>query len=206
MATRRRRRGKTQPPLPAQPAGTSAGAAPPPRVGFNPFRQKRFVILMVLMVVMLPFEFMAINGLLEGPPGNSVDIAPTVVVGPDVMHDPYLTIPPTSGARSATAPEPGIYDREISNLDQVAALAEGYVIIGYSCPAAAGLCAAMVDELAAVVDSFPDSPVILAPYRAASRSHISVSAYGTVLALNQVDREVLGEFINAYAGAAVEAG
>ena len=206
MATRRRRRGKTQSRLPVEPAGAPASAAPPPRAGFNPFRQKRFVILMVLMVVLLPFEFMAINGLLEGPPGNSVDVAATVVVGPDVMHDPYLTIPPTSGARSATAPEPGIYDREISNLDQVAALAEGYVVIGYSCPPAAGLCAGMVDELAEVVDLFPDRPVILAPYRAASGSHISVSAYGTLLTLNQVDGEVLGEFIDAYAGAAVEAG
>ncbi len=172
--------------------------------GFNPFRQKRIVVLAVLMVVLIPFEFMAINALLEGPPGDRPDTAPAVVVPAGSLHDPYLTIPPTSGARAETAPPPGVYTTEIANLDQVAALAEGTVLVQYSCAPAATICAQMIEQLEGIVDQASDYPVILAPYRAAATAHIHLTAWGARLRMNEVDAELVREFITAWAGAEVD--
>ncbi len=122
------------------------------------------------------------------------------------MHDPYLTIPPTSGARAAESPALGIYESELANLDQVAALAEGAVLVQYSCPPAASLCSGIVDELMDIVESYSGQPVILAPYRAAATSHITLTAWGSLLRLNAVDELAVREFIEAFAGAVVDSG
>ncbi len=206
MSSRRRRRRTSSDAPPPAPTQAQPRRAPKPAAGggFNPFKQKRIVVLAVLMVVLIPFEFMAINSLLEGPPGERPDTAPEVVVPSGSFHDPYLTIPPTSGARAETAPLPGVYTTEIANLDQVAALAEGTVLIQYSCAPTATLCAQMVGQLEEIVDQTSSYPVILAPYRAAATAHISVTAWGAMLRLNQVDAERVREFITAWAGVGVD--
>lgn len=208
MSSRRRRR-RTAADAPRQaPQQAPRRQAPKPSGGggFNPFRQKRIVILAVLMVVLIPFEFMAINSLLEGPPGDRPDTAPAVVVSPGSMHDPYLTIPPTSGARAETDPQPGVYTTELTNLEQVAALAEGTVLVQYSCAPTAAICAQMIGQLEEIVDQTSDYPVILAPYRAAATAHVHLTAWGALLRLNQVDAELVREFVTAWAGAEVDSG
>ncbi len=202
MSSRRRRRRNASEAAPSETPRRPGPAAP--KQAFNPFRQKRFLFLAVLMVVMLPFEFMALNALLEAPPGATYDTVPALVVAPGSMHDPYLTIPPTSGARAGTAPEPGVYASELSNLQQVAALAEGAVLVQYSCSPEATICAQMIGQLEEIVDEYPDLPVILAPYRAAATAHINLSAWGILLRLNQVDAEQVREFITAWAGAEID--
>ena len=206
MSSRRRRRRPSSQAAPQAPAQAPRRQAPKPaaRGGFNPFRQKRFVVIVVLMVVLLPFEFMAINALLEAPPGDRPDTVPALVVSDGTMHDPYVTVPPTSGARAEAAPNPGVYSTELSNLEQVAALAEGTVLVQYSCPPAAAVCAQMIEQLEQIVSEYPDQPVILAPYRAAANAHINLTAWGTLLRLNRVDAELVREFITAWAGAEVD--
>ena len=205
MSSRRRRR-RAASDAPRQESRQAPRQAPKPSGGggFNPFRQKRIVVLAVLMVVLIPFEFMAINSLLEGPPGNRPDTVPAVVVPAGSLHDPYLTVPPTSGARAETAPQPGVYTAEIANLEQVAALAEGTVLVQYSCAPTAAICAQMVAQLEEIVDQTSDYPVILAPYRAAATAHIHLTAWGALLRMNQVDAELVREFITAWAGAEVD--
>lgn len=201
---RRRRRAASDAPRQAPQQAAPRQAPKPAGGGFNPFRQKRIVVLAVLMVVLIPFEFMAINSLLEGPPGNRPDTVPAVVVPAGSLHDPYLTVPPTSGARAETAPQPGVYTAEIANLEQVAALAEGTVLVQYSCAPAAAICAQMIGQLEEIVDQTSGYPVILAPYPAAATAHIHLTAWGALLRLNEVDAELVREFITAWAGAEVD--
>lgn len=201
---RRRRRAASDAPRQASQPAPPRKAPKPTGGGFNPFRQKRIVVLAVLMVVLIPFEFMAINSLLEGPPGNRPDTVPAVVVPPGSLHDPYLTVPPTSGARAETAPQPGVYSTEIANLDQVAALAEGTVLVQYSCAPTGTICAQMIEQLEEIVGQTSDYPVILAPYPAAATAHIHLTAWGAYLRLNEVDAERVREFITAWAGAEVD--
>ena len=202
MSSRRRRRRNAEPSTPPETPRRPAPAAP--TRAFNPFKQKRFIALAVLMIVLLPFEWRALNTLLESPPGDSYDAAPALVVPSGSMHDPYLTIPPTSGARAENAPAGGVYTTELSNLDQVAALAEGTVLIQYSCPPGSAICAQMIAQLEEIVDEYPDRPLILAPYRAAANAHINLTAWGILLRLNQVDTEEVRGFIEAWAGAEVD--
>ena len=206
MSSRRRRRRAASDAPQKAPQQAPLRKAPEPAGGggFNPFRQKRIVVLAVLMVVLIPFEFMAINSLLEGPPGDRPDTVPAVVVPPGSLHDPYLTVPPTSGARAETAPQPGVYTTEIANLDQVAALAEGTVLVQYSCAPTATICAQMIEGLEEIVGQTSDYPVILAPNRAAATAHIHLTAWGALLRLNEVDTELVREFITAWAGAEVD--
>lgn len=206
MSSRRRRRRSTSAPTQqaSQPAPRRQAPKPSGGGGFNPFRQKRIVVLAVLMVVLIPFEFMAINSLLEGPPGDRPDTVPAVVVPAGSLHDPYLTVPPTSGARAENAPPVGVYTTELTNLQQVAALAEGTVLVQYSCPPTAATCAQMIEQLGQIVDQTADYPVILAPYRAAANAHVHLTAWGAMLRMNQVDAERVREFITAWAGAEVD--
>ena len=206
MSSRRRRRrvASDAPPQASRQAPPRQAPRPAGGGGFNPFKQKRIVVLAVLMVVLIPFEFMAINSLLEGPPGDRPDTVPAVVVPAGSQHDPYLTVPPTSGARSEIAPQPGVYTTEITNLEQVAALAEGTVMVQYSCPPTAALCAQMIGQLEEIIDQTSDYPVILAPYAAAATAHINLTAWGALLRLNEVNAELVREFITAWAGAEVD--
>ncbi len=161
----------------------------------------RVILMMAVFIGLLPVEFIVLNRVLSSSPGEQVPTIPAVIVpnGPN-FHKPYLTIPPTSGARTAKLAPWGIHSKPISNELQVANLDEGGVIVQYSCDAQAEQCASLVKTLEAIGNSYTDKKVIIAPGPGIVDAHISLSAWGRLMKSDTVDTTKIREFIDAYEG------
>ena len=195
MARRRRRRQNA-------PKKVTTSNLPPldkrskPRLAIG---RKRIFLFLFVAVGLLPVEWIIFNRIQSAPPGNDIPVMEEVLLADEwEMHDPYLSIPPTSGARTHTVVAPGTYMSPISNESQVAFLAEAGVIIQYSCDGRAEKCRAIVKKLESLVHDFDGQKLILAPGPAVADSQIAVSAWGKLLKLDAVDTEDIVEFVEAY--------
>ena len=195
MARRRRRRQNG-------PAKATVESLPPPAKRGKPrlgVGRGRIFLLAFVAVGLLPVEWVIFNRIQTAPPGDDTAIREEVVLDEDWdMHDPYLSIPPTSGARTRESAAGGVYAEPIANEMQVANLAEGGVIIQYSCDRRAEGCEEIVQQLEAIVGGFEGRNVILAPGPAVADAQIAVSAWGKILKMNKVDEEDIVAFVEAY--------
>ena len=161
--------------------------------------RKRIFLFLFVAVGLLPVEWIIFNRIQTAPPGNDIPIIEELLLADEwEMHDPYLSIPPTSGARTHAVVAPGIYTDPINNESQVAFLAEGGVIIQYSCDNRAEKCRALIKKLEPLAHDFDGRNLILAPGPAVADSQIAVSAWGKLLKLEVMDTEEIMGFVEAY--------
>jgi len=161
----------------------------------------RIILMMAVFIGLLPVELILLNRVLSSSPGEQVPTAPAVVLpeGPN-FHKPYLTIPPTSGARATKTAAWGTHSSPISSELQVANLDEGGVILQYSCNAQTEQCASLVKSLKTIADSYSGKKIIIAPGPGIVDAHISLSAWGRLMKSDTVDTTKIREFIDAYEG------
>jgi hypothetical protein len=157
------------------------------------------LLLVFLAVALLPVEWVIFSRLGNSQPGEDVPIADELVLDDyRDAHEPYLTIPPTSGARARAGVEAGIHDEPVVNEAQVANLAEGGVIIQYNCYLEAVGCGELVTGLAQIVEGYAGRNVVLAPGPAVANTRIAVSAWGRIMKLEELDVEEIVAFVDAY--------
>ena len=108
-------------------------------------------------------------------------------------HEPYNSIPPTSGPHLPYIAPWGIHTRPITNELQVHNLEDGGVVIQYNCT-----CPEDAEKLAAIVRKYP-TQVILAPYPSMP-SRFALTAWTRLETLDTVDEGRIERFIRAYRG------
>lgn len=195
MPRRRRRRAKG-------PAKVTVESLPPPPKGRKQglkIGRGRLILFAIVAVGLLPVEWIIFNRIQTAPPGDDTAIREELVLDEAwEMHDPYATIPPTSGARTREGATWGVHTEPIANEVQVANLAEGGLIVQYSCDRQAEGCGEIVEQLEAIVGRYAGRNVVLAPGPAVANARIAVTAWGKILKMNSVDEEDFVAFVEAY--------
>jgi len=112
--------------------------------------------------------------------------------------DRYIwnTHPPTSGPHAPNIASWGEHRETVPEWYQVHNLEDGGVIMHYNCPDG---CPEIVDELRDILRDMGTEQLILQPY-AEMESRITVTAWTRLLALDEVDRDQIMDFIKAYRG------
>jgi hypothetical protein len=195
MARRRRRRTKGPAKAPVE---ISAAPAKPQKQRVT-FGRGRMLLLVFVAVGLLPVEWVIFNRLGNSQPGEDAPIAQELVLDDyRDAHEPYLTIPPTSGARVHEGVEAGIHEEPVVNEAQVANLAAGGVIIQYNCYLEAAGCGELVAGLVEIVEGYAGRNVVLAPGPAVADTRVAVSAWGRIMKMEELDVEEIVAFVDAY--------
>ncbi len=163
------------------------------------FGRGRMLLLVFVAVGLLPVEWVIFNRLGNSQPGEETRIAEELLLDDyRDAHEPYLTIPPTSGARAREGAEAGVHKEPVVNEAQVANLAEGGVVIQYNCYLEAVGCGELVEELEEIVEGYAGRNVVLAPGPAVADTRIAVSSWGRILKMAELDTEEVVAFLDAY--------
>ncbi len=126
-------------------------------------------------------------------------------------HDPYNSIPPTSGTHVGGKANWGISDSPIPDELQLHNLEDGGVGIQYNCDAETkspeistpsaeidGECKRLVERLTEVANRYPDK-VFMAPYPKLD-TKIALTAWTRIEKFNDFDQERIQKFIKAFKG------
>ncbi|MEV6968007.1 DUF3105 domain-containing protein [Hamadaea sp. NPDC051192] len=109
-------------------------------------------------------------------------------------HDPYRTMPPTSGPHSPRVVTPGVYREPILPELQVHVLEHGHIMLQY----APDVPAADIEKLERIGRKHPRD-VIVAPYPDLGHG-IAVSAWQRLQRLDSLDEKAIVTFITKLAG------
>lgn len=126
-------------------------------------------------------------------------------------HDPYNSIPPTSGTHVGSKALWGVSDSPIPDELQLHNLEDGGVMVQYNCtpgkleqgsatPSAqeTNECKKLIDQLALIVKKYPDK-VAMAPYPKLYNK-IALTAWTRIDKFNDFDQERIQKFIKAFKG------
>ena len=126
-------------------------------------------------------------------------------------HDPYNSLPPTSGTHVGGKAQWGISDSSIPDELQLHNLEDGGVVVQYNCvpsvdpqsqatPSAQvqNECKKLVEILSGIVKKYPDK-VLMAPYPKLD-SRIALTAWTRIDKFNDFDQERVQKFIKAFKG------
>lgn len=159
-------------------------------------RRQKLVVGIVAVVTVVAVVGVAYALLNEDKPGVEFDdmgnrhlaSAPTAYI--------WNSTPPTSGPHSPEIANWGIHTEPVPEWNQVHNLEDGGVIIHYNCPEG---CEDIVTELEDIVAEKGTNQLILHPYTNMD-STIAVTAWTRMLTLDDLDRNAIIEFIDAYRG------
>jgi hypothetical protein len=129
-------------------------------------------------------------------PGEAVPIMASIRHIPYVgaAHEPYNSVPPTSGPHLPWTVAPGVYQEPIAEELQVHALEHGHILIQY----APGLAKEQIDQLEGIARRYPRD-VVMAPYTKLIAG-IALTAWGRVERVDQANLPRIEFFIQAFAG------
>jgi len=111
----------------------------------------------------------------------------------ETPHEPYNSVPPTSGPHLPYLAPWGVHTRPIAAELQVHNLEDGGVLVQYSCE-----CPELVAKLQAIVRKY-DRHVILAPYPT-MKSRIALTAWTRIDTLEDLDEGRVIRFVERYRG------
>lgn len=109
-------------------------------------------------------------------------------------HEPYKTVPPTSGTHSAQIVAVGVYREPVPGELQVHALEHGHVFLQY----APGTSKVDIDALERIGRRYPRDAYV-APYPALDRG-IALTGWQRLQRLDNLDENAIGKFITTVAG------
>lgn len=155
--------------------------------------------MIVLAFGLIPLQIFVLQRFFDSPPGKAVENVDSLLIdGIDTPHEPYSSIPPTSGAHVASGAAWGIHSDPIPNEAQVANLLEGGVIIQYNCASGTAECAELVDALTAVRERYPDAKIIVAPGPAIADARVALTALNRLEKLKSYRERPVVDFIEGH--------
>ncbi len=126
-------------------------------------------------------------------------------------HDPYNSLPPTSGTHVGGKAQWGISDSPIPDELQLHNLEDGGVVVQYNCTPGADSqnhatpsaeaqdeCKKLVEDLSSIVKKYSDK-VLMAPYPKLD-TKIALTAWTRIDKFNDFDDERIQKFIKAFKG------
>ena len=161
-------------------------------------RNKLLLLAFVILVIVVSSTALSVAALLT-PENNDVRILPDMGrrhVGVQVASDVYLSQPPTSGPHIAEEVAWGEHMATLSDSAQLHALERGGVILHYNCPAG---CPEDVEALRGILNDAGTDRLLLHPYTNMD-DRFAVTAWTRLLALDEVDRDLIVDFIEDYRG------
>jgi hypothetical protein len=159
-------------------------------------RRRNLITGLVVAVVVIAVAGVAYALLSEDKPGVEFDDMGNRHLASEPTAYIWNSVPPTSGPHSAQIANWGIHTEPVPEWNQVHNLEDGGVIMHYNCPDG---CEDIVAELEDIVNEKGTNQLILEPYPDMD-STIAVTAWTRLLTLDEMDRDAIVEFIDAYRG------
>ena len=172
---------------------------------------KKYGIIVAICLVVLAGGYWFIKEAKKPLPGEFVaDLGNKHLQSMDEKHDPYNSLPPTSGPHLGGKADWGISENPIPDELQSHNLEDGGVMVQYNCipgknqkeatPSAMeqNTCEKLVADLSAIVKRYSDK-VVLAPYPKLD-TKIALTAWTRIDKFNDFDQERIQKFIKAFKG------
>lgn len=153
----------------------------------------------LVALALVPLEVIVLQRVLDRPPGKEIESVTGVILEDvNTPHEPYSSIPPTSGPQVASGATWGVHEEPIPFEIQVANLSEGGVIVQYNCVPDSEECAEIVRDLDALYERFRGLKLIIAPAPAIADARIAMTALNRLEKLNAYRERPIVSFIEAY--------
>jgi hypothetical protein len=161
--------------------------------------------MIVVIVGLIPLQVFVLQNLFDRPPGQAIDnVNSELIEDINTPHEPYSSIPPTSGPHVASGAAWGVHSDPIPNEVQVANLVDGGVIAQYNCVRGTSECADVVDALTAIFERYPEAKLVVAPGPAVADARIALTALNRLEKLESYRERPIVKFIEAHLDIAAE--
>ena len=160
-----------------------------------------FAFIVSLFIGGLPLQNLFGGDAPDGPGLRIAELAP-VHVAPGDEHEPYTSVPATSGAHFGAPLSPirwGVYDTFLADEVLLHNLEHGYTNVHYDCPEDSEGCTELVQQLTDIVDEAADrgGKVILSPYPDMD-ARIALTAWTFIDKFDEFDDARISEFVNSH--------
>lgn len=172
---------------------------------------KKYSIFSLIILLVLVGGYWLIKEATKPQPGQTVaDLGNRHLQNATDPHDPYNSVPPTSGPHLNEKAKWGMSDTPIIDELQIHNLEDGGVMVQYNCTSGTKQrdatvsaqkqddCKKLVDDLSNVVKKYSDK-VLLAPYPKLD-TNIALTAWTRIDKFNDFDKERIEKFIKAFRG------
>ncbi len=159
-------------------------------------RRHQWIIGAVVAVVAVATIGVAYAYLTEDKPGERFDDMGNTHLASEPTAYIWNSRPPTSGPHSPNIVSWGVHEETIPEWIQVHNLEDGGVIMHYNCPDG---CPEIVAELEEIVADKGEHQLVLHPYENMDTT-IALTAWTRRLQLDEMDRDAIENFIDAYRG------
>ena len=169
-----------------------------PRRGLQVSR-RHIVVFALVALGLMPLQLFVLQRIIGRPPGEVIkNIDSELIDDVNTPHEPYSSIPPTSGPHVANGAAWGVHVSPIPNEIQVANLIAGGVIVQYNCVHPTADCAQIVDGLTLIAERYPDAKLVIAPAPALADARIAMTALNWLEKLRRYRERPVVKFIEAH--------
>ena len=173
---------------------------------------KKYTVIGIIITFALMSGYWLINEASKPLPGEFVpSLGNKHIQNITDSHDPYNSVPPTSGTHLGGKAQWGVSDSPIPDELQLHNLEDGGIMVQYNCTPSANLqnettlsaevqdeCNQLVKNLTSKVKKYSDK-VTMAPYPKLD-SKIALTAWTRIDKFNDFDAQRIEKFINAFRG------
>ncbi|MCY4109063.1 MAG: DUF3105 domain-containing protein [Chloroflexi bacterium] len=153
----------------------------------------------IVFLGLIPLQIFVLQNFFDRPPGTAIEnVDSELIEDIDSPHEPYSSIPPTSGAHVASGAAWGVHSDPIPNEVQVANLLDGGVIVQYNCVAGTAECDELVNALTAVYERYPGAKIILAPGPAIADARVALTALNRLEKMKSYRERPVVDFIEGH--------
>lgn len=178
----------------------------------NSFGQiKKYGLIALVVLFVLAGGYLLVKEVSKPQPGEFiVSMGNRHLKDMNEAHDPYNSLPPTSGPHLGSHAQWGVSEQSIADELQIHSLEDGGVMVQYNCapgnsdntatPSAHEIdgCKQLINQLASIVKKYPEK-VGMAPYPKLD-TRIALTAWTRIDKFNDFDEERIQKFIKAYRG------
>lgn len=160
---------------------------------------KNYAVVLGIVAGALAVGYFALKELSKPQPGQYVtSLGNRHLKDIKESHEPYNSLPPTSGPHLGDKAGWGIRGESIPDELQLHNLEDGGIMVQYNCSEDTNGCTKLVDQLTSVVRKYKDK-VTMAPYPNLD-TKIALTAWTRIDKFNEFDAERVERFIKAFKG------
>lgn len=173
---------------------------------------KKYSVIALVGLVLLGGGYWLVKEASKPQPGEFVtSLGNRHLKDMNEAHDPYNSLPPTSGPHLGSHAQWGVSNDPIPDELQIHSLEDGGVMVQYNCTSGkqeqdlatssaqeADECKKLVEQLASIVKKYPDK-VAMAPYPKLDNK-IALTAWTRIDKFNDFDEARIQKFIKAFKG------
>jgi len=171
---------------------------------------KKYGVIATVCLVVLAAGYWIVKEATKPLPGEFIaSLGNRHIESVNTPHDPYNSLPPTSGPHLNEKAKWGISDTPIPDELQTHNLEDGGVMVQYNCEVGKSLeeatqsaktdeCKKLIADLTEIVSKYKEK-VLLAPYPKLD-ARIALTAWTRIDKFNDIDKDRVAKFIGAFKG------